>query len=651
MAQKTFYITTPIYYVNDLPHIGHIYTTVVADTIARYKRMRGFDVRFLTGTDEHGQKMERTARQEGVPPKTLADRVVSRYHELWPQLGITNDDFIRTTDQRHHRGVHALIARLQANDDIYRDSYEGWYCAGCEAFFPETQLQDGRCPDQGHPVERVKEESYFFRLSKYQQPLLQYYAEHPEMIRPVSRYNEVVRFVEGGLRDLSISRVTLNWGVPWPDDATHVVYVWLDALTNYISALGFGSGEHSLFDTYWPADLHLVGKDILRFHCVYWPAFLLSAGIPLPKQIYGHGWWLRDEKKMSKSLGNVVRPDDLIERFGAEPLRYFLLREMNFGQDANFSDEGFLGRYNADLANGLGNTASRVLAMARRYLGGLTPSHACSENVLRSKAEDVSARYLAAMDALEFQRALETVWELITAVDGYVNENVPWSVAKIEGASSPVLHRILFNCLEALRIVAVMIAPVMPETAARLRAQLGLPGGGKAELGLAWGQLPIGQALGAEGALFPRADVEAFFAEEKQVDSIEDGKTQKLPVSKSEDEPAAAPDAGLVSIDEFAHIQLRVGQIKIAERVPKSKKLIRMEVDLGEGALRQIVAGIGGAYEPEQLVGRRAVFVANLKPAVLMGVESQGMILAASIDGKPVLLGVEGDVPVGTLVK
>jgi len=316
VSRRTFYITTPIYYVNDLPHIGHIYTTVVADTVARYKRMRGFDVRFLTGTDEHGQKIDRSARDQGVTPRELADRVVSRYHQLWRLLGITHDDFIRTTEPRHHAGVQELISRLQHNGDIYKGGYEGWYCSGCEAFYPETQLVDGRCPDQGHEVEMLQEESYFFRLSAYQEPLLRYYQDHPEFIRPPSRYNEVVRFVESGLKDLSISRKSLKWGIPFPGDPEHVVYVWLDALTNYISGLGFGAAEKALFEHYWPADLHLVGKDILRFHCVYWPAFLMSAGVELPRQVYGHGWWLRDERKMSKSLGNVVRPDDLLARFG-----------------------------------------------------------------------------------------------------------------------------------------------------------------------------------------------------------------------------------------------------------------------------------------------------------------------------------------------
>ncbi len=670
MSRDTFYLTTPIYYVNDLPHIGHIYTTVVADTIARYKRMRGLDVRFLTGTDEHGQKIDRAARAQGITPKELADRVVSRFGELWPTLSITNDDFIRTTDARHARGVHAVIERMEAKGDIYKDSYEGWYCSGCEAFFPETQLVDGRCPDQGHPVELMREESYFFRLSAYQKPLLDHYAAHPEFVRPASRFNEVVRFVEGGLKDLSISRASLRWGIPFPGDDAHVVYVWLDALTNYVSALGYGSEDEALYTRYWPADLHLVGKDILRFHCVYWPAFLLSAGLPLPKQVFGHGWWLKDDKKMSKSLGNIVRPDHLIERFGPDPLRYFLLREMTFGLDASFSDQGFLERYNADLANGLGNASSRVLAMVRRYFIGRTPALACDDSVLRTKATEVVGRYLEAMDAFEFQRALEAVWELLSAVDGYVNEKAPWAIFKAEGAASSKLQHVLYNCLEALRLAAVMVAPVMPTMAAKLLGQLGVADGRIEEGELAWGRLPLDAPLGEEGALFPRVEPLEFFAEvmveeTKPVETPKPADETPRPAEAVPDKTAplapevvaaavaqAAPaSVEEIGIEEFVRMRLVVGQIRLAERVPKSKKLIRMEVDLGEEKLRQIVAGIGTAYEPEQLVGRRAVFVANLKAAKLMGVESQGMILAASIGGQPVLLSVEGEVPVGTIVK
>lgn len=634
---RSFYITTPIYYVNDLPHIGHMYTTVVADCLARYKRLRGYEVFFLTGTDEHGQKIFKTARQQGIEPKALADQVVVRYHELWRKLAISHSDFIRTTEERHKAGVRELLHRMAAAGDIYKASYEGWYCAGCEAFYPESQLVDGRCPDFGHPVERLAEESYFFRLSNYQEKLLAFYRENPDFVKPASRYNEVVRFVESGLKDLSISRVSLRWGIPWPDDPAHVVYVWVDALTNYISALGFGSENLDLYNKFWPADVHLVGKDILRFHCVYWPAFLMSAGLPLPKQVFGHGWWLKDEKKMSKSLGNVVRPDYLIEQFGADPLRYFFLREMTFGQDASFSDEAFLARYNADLANGLGNTCARVLAMTHRYFDHHTPPEACGENVLRDKAEEVIGRYLQAMDAYEFHRALEAVWELLAAVDGYVTEKAPWAEFKAVGAS-PRLGRLMYNCLESLRLAAVMLTPVMPQTAERILTALGCDH--PARVQLVWGLLPVGRPLGAEeGPLFPRADDKKFFAE--------------VALSQeSEAEKEEGQEAQLLSIEEFARVRLVAGKVLAAERVPKSNKLIRLQVDLGEGSPRQIVAGIGTAYQPEDLVGMTIVVVANLKPAKLMGVESAGMLLAATLpDGSPVLLTTERQVPPGSGVR
>jgi methionyl-tRNA synthetase len=646
VARAKFYLTTPIYYVNDLPHIGHIYTTVVADVVARYKRLAGYEVYFLTGTDEHGQNVERAAQRQGIPPKQLADQVVGRYHELWQTLGITHDDFIRTTEPRHARGVAAIIQRIAARGDIYLDRHSGWYCPSCEAFYTEKELGEGRlCPTHEKPAEWHEEENLFFRLSAYQQALLEHYQRHPEFIRPASRLNEVARFVEGGLKDLSISRVTLKWGIPFPGHEQHVVYVWLDALTNYISALGFGSQEAGLYERFWPADLHLVGKDILRFHCVYWPAFLLSAGLPLPRQVWGHGWWLKDDKKMSKSVGNVVRPDELIRRFGADPLRYFLLREMTFGQDASFSDEAFLKRYNADLANGLGNTASRVLAMARRYFAGRTPATSCNDNVVKTKAEEVVTRYREAMDGYEFHRALEAAWELLATVDGYVNEKAPWSLARREGASSPALQRILYNCLEGVRLVATMAAPVMPQACRRLLTQLGEGEPVALDVALRWGGLATEQPLGGEETLFPRADTAEYFGEVKVSET-----TASQQPAASEVTPAPAEETQ-IGIEEFARVKLVVGTVKVAERVPKSSKLIRMEVDLGEPTLRQIVAGIGKQYTPEQLVGRQIVVVANLKPAVLMGVTSNGMVLAASVDGAPFLLSVDQPVPPGTGVR
>lgn len=641
---EPYYITTPIYYVNDLPHIGHIYTTVMADILARFHRMSGRRVYFLTGTDEHGQKIEKAARSQASEPLALADRVVARYHEHWRALNISHDDFIRTTETRHRRGVHAMIARLEAAGDLYKGAYEGWYCAGSEAFVPDAQVRDGRDLESGYPVERLSEPSWFFRLSAYQDRLLDWYRGNPECIRPASRYNEVVSFVEGGLRDLSISRASIRWGVPWPGDPEHVVYVWLDALTNYVSALGFGGEDDSLYRELWPASLHLVGKDILRFHCVYWPAFLMSAGLPLPRQVFGHGWWTKDDAKMSKSLGNVVRPDYLVERFGADALRYFLAREMAFGHDSSFSDETFLERFNADLANALGNSASRTLAIVRRNLDGRLPAPA-AEGGVPEAAEEAVRRFREHMVALEPHRALEATWRLLTTLDGFLQERQPWVLARGGADSRPALEATLGTAVEALRIASLLIAPVMPTTAEKLRVQLGVVGSPFDLAGAtSWGLAPAGAAVGETEPLFPRVDL---------------AKTMKELAMRSDDAPkredapsgeAPAP-VDQVTIDEFARVKLKVAVVREAERVPDSKKLMRLLVDLGEPELRQLVAGIAERYSAEELVGRRIVVVANLKPAKLMGVESRGMLLAASVKGEPFLLAPDGEVPPGTGVR
>jgi methionyl-tRNA synthetase len=635
---ETFTITTPIYYVNDMPHIGHIYTTVMADVFARYHRLRGRDVFFLTGTDEHGQKIEKAARSRGIEPIELADRVVARYRDLWALLNISHDDFIRTTEPRHQRGVVEIIRRITAAGDIYKGSYEGWYDARDEAFVPDSQVKDGVDTESGHPVERLAESSYFFRLSSFADRLLAWYRANPECIRPRTRYNEVVRFVEGGLKDLSISRTSLRWGVPYPGDPDHVVYVWLDALTNYISALGFGGDDAARYERFWPASVHLVGKDILRFHCVYWPAFLMSAGLPLPKQVFGHGWWLQDDAKMSKSVGNVVRPDHLIARFGADALRYFVAREMSFGQDANFSDEAFLERFNADLANSLGNTASRTTAMTGRFLGGVVPEPH-GEGPVPAAAATAVAAYLEHMEASEPNRALEAAWHLLSTINVFIQESQPWNLAKNGDAGRAELERVLYAALEGLRIASILAEPFMPGTAAELRAQLGagtLPA--DLEGAVAWGGLPAGARLGETKPLFPRIDIKAYLEEVK----VSDDTTTTAP-------PAPADE--LISIEEFGRVKLKIGLVTEAERVPKSKKLVRLKVDLGEGAPRQLVAGIAERYAPEELVGRRIVVVANLQPATLMGVESRGMLLAASVDGDPFLLSVSDDVPPGTGVR
>jgi len=633
---ERYYITTPIYYVNDMPHIGHIYTTVMADIFARYKRLSGAEVRFLTGTDEHGQKIEKAAKDQGIEPIQLADRVVARYHSLWKTIEISHDDFIRTSEPRHKRSVAEIVRRITAAGDIYEGEYEGWYLAADEAFIPDSQVEDGRDIESGRPVERLSEPSYFFRLSAYQEPLLRWYRENPNCIRPRTRYNEVVSFVEGGLRDLSISRTSLKWGVPYPGDEEHVVYVWLDALTNYISALGFGSDDEALYDRFWPATVHLVGKDILRFHCVYWPAFLMSAGLPLPKQIFGHGWWLRDEAKMSKSIGNVVRPDYLIESFGADALRYFLAREMTFGQDASFSDEAFLERFNADLANALGNTASRTLSMTGRYLDGNVPAGSGDGPVPAAAAAAV-AGYREHMNDAEPNRALESAWQLLKAIDGHIQERQPWARAKEGEAGRAALESTLYVSLEGLRITALMIEPFMPAIAEQLRRQLGVSEMPR-DLGDAtnWGGLAEGTAIGKTEALFPRVDIKAYI-KELQMDTVKE-------------ETAKSPEEDLLSIDEFFKTKLVVGTVREAEQVPKSKKLVRLMVDLGEAELRQLVAGIAERYDAADLVGRQIVVVANLKPAKLMGVESQGMLLAANLEGAPFLVSPDEEVPPGTVV-
>jgi methionyl-tRNA synthetase len=657
-----FYLSTAIHYVNDDPHIGHMYENIVADVIARHRRRMGDDVRFLTGTDEHGQKIERAAAKEGVLPIELADRVVETHHDLWKKLDISHDDFIRTTESRHRVGVLELVKRIQERnpDDIYLGEHTGWYCQSEETFIPENQVKDGLDQD-GHKVESTTERNYFFKLSRYTQPLLDHYRTHPEFVWPPTRLNEVKTFVEQGLKDLSISRSAIKWGIPFPGNPDHVIYVWMDALTNYISALGFGSADHALFDQYWPADIHLIGKDIVRFHAVYWPAFLMAAGVPLPKRVIGHGFWLRDQVKISKSLGNVVRPYNIIQDFGPDALRYYVLREMVFGQDQDYSDESLLTRYNADLANDLGNTLSRAIKMSDTYFGGKTPPEKCFANDLRDKAEVVVPQYLKHMDDLAFQRALEAAWELLNEINSYIVTREPWRRFKNNGADG-ALARILWDTLEALRIVWVMMAPFMPGSTREALARLGADPDDIDRKALRWGRLDTGVAVRVADPIFPRADVAQYIGGMK----VEENKTEAAaPAAEPAPAPAAPaapsgppiettqavpPDAAKITIDQFMAVDLRVAEIRAAERVPKSKKLIKMSVFTGEDE-RTIVAGIGTKYAPEELVGRKVVIVANLQPAKLMGIESNGMVLAASIEGEASLLSVDPAVPAGTKVK
>jgi len=650
-----FYATTPIYYVNDLPHIGHIYTSVVTDTVTRYHRLIGEKTRFLTGTDEHGQNIEKAAAAQGVTPIALADRVVARYRDLYRKFEIAHDDFIRTTEERHRRGVEALIARIEKAGDLYVARHEGWYCASCEAFYTEKEIGvEKLCPDHGRPCTWESEENVFFRLSKYAGPLLAHYEKNQEFVRPETRRAEVVSFVRGGLNDLSVSRTNFDWGIPFPGHPGHVVYVWMDALTNYITALGFGSDDDRLYREFWESPggrrVHFIGKDILRFHAVYWPAFLLSAGLPLPTTVWAHGWWLRDERKMSKSVGNVVRPDALVERFGSDALRYFLMREMAFGQDASFSDQAFLERYNADLANDLGNTVSRVAALCRQAFGGRTPGEACTDNQVLDASREALREWRAAMEERGLSRALEAVWKFLAQINGHVVAREPWKVLKEEGASAR-LSRILYAAAEGVRLAGALLSPFVPSTSRRIFAALGLPAEDPRSEDLSWGRLPLGAPMPEAPPLFPRADPGAYFSEKDATMSEKPASPQPAATEMGRERHESA-SGGRISMEDFQKVQLVTGKVLAAERVPRSNKLIQMRVDLGTEE-RQIVAGIATHYEPESLVGRNVVIVANLKPAKLMGVESNGMVLAATVgeEGAPSLVVVDESVPPGSLVK
>ena len=672
---KKFYITTPIYYVNARPHIGHAYTTLACDTIARRQRMMGFDTWFLTGTDEHGQKIQRAAEAAGKPPQQLTDEVSAEFRALWDRTGITYDDYIRTTSDRHKRGVHELWRRIKENGYIYKGSYTGQYCVFDELYVDGIGPGDP-CPECGRPTETVKEENYFFKLSAFAEPLLDLYAKNPDFIRPETRRNEVIAFVRSGLRDQSISRSTFSWGIPVPDDPKHVIYVWFEALSNYITALGYGQQDDSLYKKYWPADLQMIGKEIVRFHCVYWPAFLMAARLPLPKSIVAHGWLLFEESKMSKSRGNIVRTETILDVLGADALRYFLLREIVFGQDGSFSFDALVQRYNSDLANGLGNLASRTLAMITRYFKGEVPypshaaAHKASDDAIAKLAEKTIADYNSLFEQYHFSRALETAWALVAAVDKYIVENEPWSLAEKQDETSRArLATVLYTSAEALRIVTVLAHPVMPEATAKIWTQLGLGEIAKFPLAdLRWGQLHLGTKLGKVEPVFPRADKSTIERMQKMEDQ------ERAPAAAAAAAPApqnsaptsnpaptttptaAAPPTtpatdNKITIDDFAKVELRVAQIKVAEKVKGADKLLRLEVDLGT-EVRQIVAGIAEAYAPETLIGRKVVIVANLAPRKLRGLESNGMIVAASLEGgKPVLAAFLEDVPIGVRLK
>jgi methionyl-tRNA synthetase len=667
---RKFYITTPIYYVNARPHIGHAYTTIACDTIARRQRMLGADTFFLTGTDEHGQKIERAAQAAGKTPLQYADEISAEFRNLWKRMGISNDDFIRTTEERHTKRVQELFRRIRDNGFIYKGTYTGQYCISDELYVDGAQPGDP-CPTCGRITETVHEENYFFRISAFQDKLLELYS-NPDFVRPEARCNEVISFVRSGLRDISISRSTFSWGIPVPDDPKHVIYVWFDALANYVTAIGFGSshaGAQEAFKKYWPADVHMIGKEIVRFHCVYWPAFLLAAGLPLPKTIVAHGWLLFEESKMSKSRGNIVRTETILDVLGADALRYFLLREVVFGQDGSFSFDALVQRYNADLANGLGNLASRTLTMIHRYFKGEVPypSHAsatAAEEAIAAIARKTIGEFGVLFDQFQFSRALETAWGLVAAVDKYIVENEPWSLGeKQDNDSRARLATVLYTSAEALRIATALAYPVIPDSAAKIWTQMGLGDIKKLALSeLAWGQLPFGTRLGDVSPVFPRADKSAI-ERMHQMEEQQRGPVAELPPAEGQpastappataaaSAPAAVSEAAKITIDDFAKVDLRVGLVKVAERVPKSDKLLRLEVDLGS-EVRQVLAGIAEAYAPETLVGRKVVIVANLAPRKMRGLESNGMIVAASLEGgKPVLASFLEDVPVGARLK
>ncbi|MGH9502191.1 MAG: methionine--tRNA ligase [Terriglobales bacterium] len=668
---KKFYITTPIYYVNARPHIGHAYTTIACDTIARRQRMMGFDTYFLTGTDEHGQKIERAAQAAGKTPQQLTNEVSAEFRALWDRMGLTYDDFIRTTSDRHKLGVQALWRRIRDNGYIYKGSYSGQYCVFDELYVDVTG-PGSPCPECGRPTETVQEENYFFKLSAFQDKLLELYAAQPDFIRPETRRNEVISFVRSGLRDLSVSRSTLSWGIPVPDDPGHVIYVWLDALTNYITALGYGSEDTTKYDKYWPADVQMIGKEIVRFHCVYWPAFLMAAGLPLPRKIAAHGWLLFEENKMSKSRGNIVRTETILDVMGSDALRYFLLREVVFGQDGSFSFDALVQRYNSDLANGLGNLASRTLTMIMRYFKGEVPypsraaTHTAEENAIAETARQTIAEFNSLFDQCQFSRALEAAWNLVGAVDKYIVETQPWALAeKQDDESRSRLATILYTSAEALRIVTALAHPVLPDATAKIWGQMGLGDIQKTSLSdLKWGQLKLGTKLGDVQPVFPRADksaIERMQQMEEQgrgattaVEEIKEDRKVDAPASPAAapaPKPAAPVPDGKISIEDFAKVELRVGQVKVAERVKGADKLLRLDVDLGT-EVRQVLAGIAEAYAPETLVGRKVVIVVNLAPRKLRGLESNGMIVAASPEGgKPVLASFLEDVPVGTRLK